>query len=736
MRLFKTCLFSFSLVTILGASQAHAQSWLWATQATGATLASWGDVNSDHCVATDKQGNVFLTGPMVDTLHFGPYTLISPSGNSNYCTFLTKYDVNGNVLWAKESGGFVGGDDALSNSVATDVGGNSYITGSFDTYVGFGSTNLSGYSASLGNIFLTKYDPSGNVVWAVQSNSNRSGDGGAQAESVATDNAGNIFVTGYFDDSLYLGNTVLYTNAYNMGLGGNAFLAKFDPNGNFLWARAAIQSTIYGQSEGSSVATDANGNVYVTGIFVDTISFGALVLKGVTPDLNRGNIFVAKFDPNGNPIWVSQPQQASSASVGFSQSISADASGGVYITGSITDSLTFGNIMLKGGEADVFLVKYACNNGNVIWAKQGVPLDNNRWFGFSVSSDTLSAGGGYLFITCNTDPVSSVHKLRFDTNTFTTSVPQVSSDILLQFDSAGNVICGTVFSEGNEDDGSAVTVDKAGQHVYIGGDIGGDALIGEDSLHGGLDLPFVAGWQICCQHIIAPPGTAHVCKGDTITLSDAGGTSYIWSTSATTSSIRVNPTIKSSYQVTKHYGTCNTEDSTITVNVLQYTIQACCNDSLMSGDSVQLQADIAGYSSFQWLPTESLACNTCPDPTVTPLTSTYYFLEATDTNGCRAIDSVYIKVYEDCGFFIPNAFTPNNDTKNDSFAPYGICIVSYSMLIFDRWGNTIYSTNNSEPWDGKYNGKKVPEDTYVYQVTIIDINQQPHTYNGRVTVLK
>jgi gliding motility-associated-like protein len=97
--------------------------------------------------------------------------------------------------------------------------------------------------------------------------------------------------------------------------------------------------------------------------------------------------------------------------------------------------------------------------------------------------------------------------------------------------------------------------------------------------------------------------------------------------------------------------------------------------------------------------------------------------------------SNYAEVIPPVSIFIPSAFTPNDDGINDSFGVKGEGIQNYKMLIYDRWGEVIYSsTNPFEHWDGKYNNKPVEVGVYVYEVFAKGFGKHPKT--GAVTLLR
>ncbi len=105
--------------------------------------------------------------------------------------------------------------------------------------------------------------------------------------------------------------------------------------------------------------------------------------------------------------------------------------------------------------------------------------------------------------------------------------------------------------------------------------------------------------------------------------------------------------------------------------------------------------------------------------------------------GCRDTTWKVLEVTDDYAIWIPNGFTPNNDGKNDAFMVKGFGFTDFTMSIFNRWGDHIFSAaDEAKGWDGTYNGADAPSDVYVYQVSIKDVFGNPHTYNGRVTLVR
>lgn len=119
---------------------------------------------------------------------------------------------------------------------------------------------------------------------------------------------------------------------------------------------------------------------------------------------------------------------------------------------------------------------------------------------------------------------------------------------------------------------------------------------------------------------------------------------------------------------------------------------------------------------------------------------TYYVTLTTNNDyGCNGTVTDSVIIEPEFTIWIPSAFTPNGDGKNDYFTAKGIGIAQFSMMIFDRWGNQIFTTNDiSRGWDGRANGGNsiALEDVYVYKIQVTDIFNEQHAYIGSVTLIK
>jgi gliding motility-associated-like protein len=167
--------------------------------------------------------------------------------------------------------------------------------------------------------------------------------------------------------------------------------------------------------------------------------------------------------------------------------------------------------------------------------------------------------------------------------------------------------------------------------------------------------------------------------------------------------------------------------------------------TIFNSETVFQNLSTQNSASFNWLFGDSIIFGTSTDanpnftfpgqdPDVFQVT-----LIATTINGCTDTVTHTIVRKGIYSFYVPNAFSPNNDGINDYFFPTGegISSTNFSMYIFDRWGNLLFETNeHTKSWDGKHNGELVPIGNYVWRINTKDIfENEKHTYIGHVTVV-
>jgi hypothetical protein len=326
---------------------------VWVSQTSGSAS---NNIAAGQGITLDAAGDPVVTGFFSGTITFNPSPLIQLTSASSSDFFIAKYDdLSGNALWASRAGGS-SLDLAVGQGISADGSGNSYVTGYFSGTATFTtlSTPITLVSVSGSNdIFIARYDASGNAVWALSAG----GTGADFGQGIATDGAGNSVITGYFAGTANFGATPL------VSAGGNdLFVARYDTAGNLVWARRAGGTS---DDIGNDIALDGSGNSLVTGEFAGTASFDATVLTSA----GSSDVFVTKYDSSGNVLWA---KQAGGASIDVGRGIATDSSGNGIVTGHFFNAATFGTTTLValGGESDIFAAKYEGVSGNVQWAKQ------------------------------------------------------------------------------------------------------------------------------------------------------------------------------------------------------------------------------------------------------------------------------------------------------------------------------------------------------------------------------
>lgn len=299
-------------------------NWLWAVSAGGAGN------ERGLGIAVDDAGGIYLTGFFEDTACFGLFALTS-SGNNDI--FIARLDAEGNWLWAVKAGG-PGSDVGRAVTVFGDA--NLYVTGSFTETAVFGNTTFA--SSGGKDVFVARLDANGNWLWAKKA-------GGASDESahgLAAD-AAHVYLTGRFSGAAHFGVIALSSSGLE-----DCFIAKLDDDGYWQWADKAGGP---GQDFGESIAVDNAANVYLTGYFMDTASFGPSWFTSI----GYVDIYVAKLDSDGNWQWV---VQAGGTNYDFGQAIAVDSSAHIRLTGNFLGTASFGAISLDTfGASDIFAAK-------------------------------------------------------------------------------------------------------------------------------------------------------------------------------------------------------------------------------------------------------------------------------------------------------------------------------------------------------------------------------------------
>jgi Beta-propeller repeat/FG-GAP-like repeat len=219
--------------------------------------------------------------------------------------------------------------------------------------------------------------------------------GGTDSEEgfgIALDGSGNSSVTGYFEGTATFGAGEANQTTLTAAGSSDIFVAKYNSSGVLLWAKQAGGTDL---DEGSAIAVDGSGNIYVTGYFEGTATFGAGEANQTTlTAVDRGDVFVAKYNSSGALQWA---KRAGGTEFEEGFGIAVDGSGNSYITGYFEGAATFGlgegnqTMLTSDGSDDVFVAKYN-SIGTLQWARRAGGTGFDDGFGIAVDG----SGNGYV----------------------------------------------------------------------------------------------------------------------------------------------------------------------------------------------------------------------------------------------------------------------------------------------------------------------------------------------------
>lgn len=180
--------------------------------------------------------------------------------------------------------------------------------------------------------------------------------------------------------------------------------------------------------------------------------------------------------------------------------------------------------------------------------------------------------------------------------------------------------------------------------------------------------------------------------------------------------------------------TLTSQPVTLTVHSLPQAY-AGQDTTIMAGTTLQLNA--TGGVSYLWVPSTDLSNPNIPDPVTSTLDNISYIVYVTDTFGCTDSDTINITVDESADIFIPDIFSPNGDGQNDILYIRGHGIKDLDFVIFDRWGEKIFETNDlNNGWDGTYKGAKLFTAVFYYYVKAVFYNGNDYEGKGDITLVR
>jgi gliding motility-associated-like protein len=209
------------------------------------------------------------------------------------------------------------------------------------------------------------------------------------------------------------------------------------------------------------------------------------------------------------------------------------------------------------------------------------------------------------------------------------------------------------------------------------------------------------------------PKEAELCAGATAVLDAGNGfAQYLWQDGSAASKLTVQHTGTYWVQVTDH-NNCKDSDTTAITRINPLPTAFLPGDTALCGFAKLTINPLNKFSSYLW-------SNNAVSSSITVQQPGMYWLQVEDAKGCTGRDSLVIMAKQ-CleGFFVPNAFSPNGDKKNDTFKPVLMgTVVKYQLLIYNRWGQVVFqSVDWNTGWDGNLAGKPQNAGGYVWTCT-------------------
>lgn len=722
-------LFTLTLFFYLTNSNAQDLVYNWGNQLDG-------NGNEVVCKSTavDNNGNVYNVGFFKGTVDFNPsgtaFTLTANGTNRD--SYITKFDANGNFIWANVIAANTAHDYAYS--VTVDVNSDIIIAGQENSSA----------------VKIYKYSPNGTLTWTVTYNGSSSNPSSNRAFSTTTDNLGNIYTAGTFSGIIdFMPGTGTFNLTNSNGSSFDSFITKLDPNGNFIWAKQ-VKSTDKVQI--NKITLDANNDVLFTGDHRGISDFNPSgTVTNLFSDLND-DAFICKWTNSGNYLWA---RRITDPSLIRSNSVVTDANNNVYIAGYFYTSvniLTPANSMglSSNGDTDCFLIKYN-SIGNLIWAK-GIG-DSGPDAAYSIDYN----GQGELYFTGK-----FTSTVDFDTGTNTSTLTAGGIDAFIaKFDTLGNFILVKQFGGASNNYSSSILVDGS-ENIYMSAHFTGTTdldpnagvsnvsnITSENGTYivklsqcfettstvnisectsysspsgnytwtasntytdtimnvGGCDSIITINLTITgLPTIIASASNSTICLGDSIILNGSGGTSYIWNNSAVDGNYIVpNDTTTFTVTGTDINGCQNLDSITVIVNPLPVITATSQDNSICEGVSTTISGSISnGTATFSW----NNGLGNGQNHTISPSITTIYTVTGTNTStNCFNSDSIEIIV---------------NPLPTPTITPIGFDLTTASFSTYQWFINgNIITGGTSQSITPIQNGN--------YSVYVIDANNCSNT---------
>lgn len=730
-------------------------------------------------IAVDANGNISIVGDYYGAFDAdpGPGVFTMPAtGSVN--AFLIHLDTNGNFLWAQYFLGAYGGTtgvatDSENNVITATRLGNTQITVGDSIYKPNGADGL-----------IVKYGQSGNVLWSLHLYSKT---GQVSPSNPTIDSKDNIIISGVMDSTA---NFNPLGTAYNLASNPNhyaSFVAKYSPSGLLSWVYG-INQTAQSVNGRCPITTDQNDNVYFTEAFGGGAVFGADTVMAA----DSGSSFCfAKFSPTGT---VQFARSIGGGTAFESAQVVADRNNNVFIGGYFAGTINFGTYasgpknLSSNGQGDLFIAEYT-QNGDYVYAFNAgnagcgntkvaaLAIDTNNYldiagsFCSSVNFDPTGCSATPLIAASSTQDMFIAQYSTPSISNNTITAPAVTNfcgtatpGTITGSTPTGGIGGYTYQWQSSTDSVTFVNISGANAINYT------PTAITTTTYYRRVVSQTCAtadSSNIVSFHVgIAPdaPQVAAdtVCSGATATLSVESpqtGITYNWYPTATTDTVLFSGTSYTTAVLTgsqTYYvrassgGGCISAQTAVTVTVLSPLTAPVVTVDSTTASSVTFKWTAVSGATGYLVSTDGGQTFTTPGSgalglmtTISglqPNTSVTLIVKAIGIKACQVSDNsaaITASTPPNDLIYVPNAFTPNGDGKNDVVHVHSESIQTMAFYIYDQWGELVFTSNNIQNgWDGTYKGKSEPVGVYVYLLHATMSSGQIITKKGTITLIR
>jgi gliding motility-associated-like protein len=703
---------------------------LWGTYYGGS------NTEQGRSCSTDASGNVYLagyTGSNSGTIIATAGAHQSANGGGS-AAFLVKFNTSGVRQWGTYYGG--SGVD-YGHSCSTDATGNVYLAGSTDsntgTVIATAGAHQSAYGGGNNDAFLVKFNASGIRQWGTY----YGGSGIEAGYSCSTDASGNVYLAG--DTPSNTGTVIATTGAHQSAYGGggtwDAFLVKFfDCDVSALptvTAASSNTSFICVGTNATLTATSAGNTIVWNGGSLTNVANPAVVNQAGTYTVtatnpSNGCSNTAIVSVTASPMFTSNITVLSQINCfgANNGALQVNVSGGSmpFTITNLNNNNTLSNIntfplTLNNLSAGNYSIQVSDASGcqQVLYSSISQPLPLN----VLVTGNSSLCAGSSASLSSNASGGTAPYNFMWSPNGGTAPntflSPNVSTTYTLTVTDNNDCKANTNF---------AIAVNPT-----PGANVINNKLV----------------------------GCAPVCASFSLAQNQNGNYNYNWVFTSSAPS----PTVINFNQYNPQL--CFTKEGVYTANVSITTAQGCTttitytnlvtvypkpiadfyysptNPTILE-PKVSFTNTTVGASQFSWYNVNDLfSQQTNPSFTFQDPGKFLVTLIAGDGN-CSDTISKYVVIEDDFSFYIPNAFTPDENNLNDYFYPVmrGYTDKNYVFMIFDRWGELIFKTNDTESkgWDGYYKNQLCKDDAYTWRVYVTDKRSKGHEFTGHVVLMK